>query len=70
MKALTNQTVGDFITAIRLNRATELLQTGKYKVLEVAFMTGFSEHSHFTRSFSKHFGQTPSNYIKTHPVEN
>ncbi len=64
IKALTNQTVLDFITTIRLNRAVELLQSGDYSVSEVAWQTGFSEHSNFTRSFVKQFGQTPSGFLK------
>ena len=64
MKALTNQTVSEFITTIRLSRAVTLLQTGEYTISEVAYKTGFSEHSNFTRSFVKQFGQTPSGLIK------
>lgn len=70
IKALTNQTVLDFTTTIRLNRAVTLLQSGRYTISEVAFQTGFSEHSNFTRSFVRQFGQTPSGFLKEHGISN
>lgn len=64
IKAMTNQTVQEFIVTIRLNEASELLLTTTYTIGEVAVMTGFSEASNFTRSFTKKFKKTPSAYIK------
>ena len=64
IKAMTNQTVHEFVTTIRLNRAAELLLTTNSSIGEIGMKCGFSEPSHFTRSFMKKFGVTPSNYIK------
>ena len=64
IKAMTNQTVHEFITTIRLNKAAELLLTTSSTIAETGMKCGFSEPSHFTRSFIKKFGVTPSNYIK------
>jgi len=64
IKAMTNQTVQEFIVTIRLNEASELLLTTTHTIGEVAVMTGFSEASNFTRSFTKKFKKTPSAYMK------
>ena len=63
IKALTNQTVHDFITTIRLNKAALLLIKGELSISEVAYEVGYTQPNNFSRSFSKQFGQTPSEYI-------
>ncbi len=44
----------------KLNRAAELLKSGKYTVSEISDKCGFSTQSHFSVVFKKHFGVTPS----------
>jgi AraC-like DNA-binding protein len=39
-----------------------LIVEGKYNISEIADITGFSTLSHFSNSFKKHFGVTPSDY--------
>lgn len=63
IKALTNQTVHDFITTIKLNKAAELLLAGELSIAQVAYEVGYTEPTNFRRSFVKQFGQTPKNYI-------
>jgi signal transduction histidine kinase/DNA-binding response OmpR family regulator len=65
IKALTNQTVHDFITTFRMNKAAELLLNGELSISEVAYKVGYSLHTNFTRSFIKQFGETPSKYIES-----
>jgi DNA-binding response OmpR family regulator len=62
VKALTDQTVHEYITTIRLNKAAALLLEGSLTVAEIAFHIGFSEPSNFSRSFQKQFGQTPKKF--------
>lgn len=64
IKAMTNQTVQEFITTIRLNRAAELLLTSDLQIGEIAIDCGFSNASNFRRSFLKKIGVTPSDYKK------
>lgn len=45
-----------------MNKAAELLKSGKYNVSEVADITGFGTLSHFSVSFKKYFGVNPSEY--------
>ena len=53
-----------FFKRYKLNRAAQLLSERKYNVSEIADMTGFSTLSHFSTSFKKQFGVSPSEYIK------
>jgi AraC-like DNA-binding protein len=52
----------------RRELAERLLRGSAYSLAEVAFLTGFSEQSSFTRAFKRWAGQTPRNYrLGTHP---
>lgn len=62
MKGLTGTNPNVFFKTYKLNRAAELIAEGKYNISEIADMTGFSTLSHFSSSFKKHFGVTPSEY--------
>ncbi|MDA0748427.1 MAG: helix-turn-helix domain-containing protein [bacterium] len=46
----------------RRQLAKRLLQQTDYSLVEVAFMTGFSEQSAFTRAFRRWEGQTPRSF--------
>ena len=63
LKALTDQSPGDFIRIMRLKRAAELLTNHAGSIAEVAFMVGFNDPSYFTKCFQKQFGRTPSEFV-------
>jgi AraC-like DNA-binding protein len=46
--------------------ATRLLSETPYSLAEIAFLTGFSEQSAFTRAFKRREAQTPGAYRATH----
>jgi AraC-like DNA-binding protein len=50
----------------RRELAEGLLHDAQYSLADVAFLTGFSEQSSFTRAFKRWFGKTPANYRKLH----
>jgi signal transduction histidine kinase/DNA-binding response OmpR family regulator len=62
IKGLTGETPSNFFRTYKLNRAAELLKSGKYTVSEIANKCGFSTQSHFSVVFKKQFGVTPSEY--------
>ena len=62
IKGLTGENPAAFFKAYKLNRAAELIAEGKYNISEIADMTGFSTLSHFSTSFKKQFGVSPSEY--------
>ncbi|WP_422081983.1 response regulator [Ulvibacterium sp.] len=62
MRALTDQTVQDFVRDYRLKRAAQLLRDKAGNVSEVAYQVGFNNLSYFTKRFKELFGKTPSQY--------
>ena len=62
IKGLTGETPSSFFRTYKLNRAAELLKSGKYTVAQIADKTGFSTQSHFSVVFKKQFGVTPSEF--------
>ena len=62
IKGLTGETTSSFFRTYKLNRAAELLKSGKHTVSEIADKCGFSTQSHFSVVFKKQFGVTPSEY--------
>ena len=62
IKGLTGETPSNFFRTYKLNRAAELLKSGKYTVSEIADKCGFSTQSHFSVVFKKQFGVTPTEY--------
>ena len=63
LKEISNQSPAEFINEVRMNKAAELLKTGKYNVSEVAYMTGFSFPNYFSKVFKKFFGCTPNELL-------
>ncbi len=66
VKALTGVAPNDLLRVYRLNRAAELLLTREYTIGEVADRTGFTNQSHFSALFKKHFGMSPRSYVASH----
>ena len=62
IKTLFNMSPIDFIRLIRLKKAAELIQDGKYRVGEISYMVGFGSHSYFSKLFFKQFGMTPKDF--------
>ena len=62
VKGLTGENPAVFFKRYKLNRAADLLKEGKHNISEIAWMTGFNTLSHFSTSFKKQFGVTPSEY--------
>ena len=59
VKALTDQSPSVFVRSFRLKRAKDLLEQQAGGVAEIAYMTGFSSPTYFSRSFKEQFGMTP-----------
>ena len=63
-KHFDNLTFGEYIRQQRIEKAIEYLNTSGYSLTKIAYLTGFSDQSHFTRIFKKYTGQNPSAYRK------
>ena len=56
---------GDYIRKLRIEKAVKLLQDSKHTMAEIAYLTGFSDQSHFSRIFKKINGKSPLSYRKS-----
>ncbi|HCS72806.1 MAG TPA: hybrid sensor histidine kinase/response regulator, partial [Clostridiales bacterium] len=65
IKAITDQTPGDFIRIIRLRKAAELLIEGEYRINEICMIVGIRSLSYFSKSFQKQFGVLPKDFAKS-----
>ena len=63
IRALTGDSATSYIRRFIMQRAQQLL-IGGAAISETAESLGFDYPQHFTRQFKKHFGITPSNFIK------
>ena len=63
-KYFDNLSFGEYIRKLRIEKAIELLNTTSLSLTEIAYITGFSDQSHFTRIFKIHTGKNPSVYKK------
>ncbi len=63
-KHFNNLSFGEYIRKLRIEKAIELIKTNNFSLTEVAYLTGFSDQSHFTRIFRQHTGKSPSFYKK------
>ncbi len=57
-----NCTAGDYLRKIRIEKARQKIITSNKTLVEIALETGFSDQSHFTRSFKKLTGLTPTEF--------
>jgi AraC-like DNA-binding protein len=65
----TGLTIPQFLRQARLERAADLLRTGKYNVTEAALAVGYNSLSHFTVAFREMFGCCPGLYpLKVQPA--
>ena len=61
-KQLTGQTLIEYINAMRIRRAVELLESSSLAVKDIGWKCGFSDPTHFRRIFKRHMGMLPKQY--------
>lgn len=57
-----NSNLTDYLIEIRLNKARELIQDGKMKIVDIMRLTGFNNLNYFGKVFKKRFGVTASEF--------
>jgi AraC-like DNA-binding protein len=55
-------TIPQYLRKLRMERAAELLQSGRYNVTEAALEVGYSSLSHFSQAFCQTMGRCPGLY--------
>lgn len=61
-KKSTGNTLNEYITDVRIEKAKELLQDNSIKLYEVALRIGFTDSNYFSTLFKKIVGCSPSEY--------
>ncbi|GMQ30959.1 chromate resistance protein ChrB domain-containing protein [Algoriphagus confluentis] len=59
-----NLNFGKYIQNARIQKAKDLFTQPEYSLSEIAYLTGFSDQSHFTRVFKQITGENPSTFRK------
>jgi len=67
--AATGRTIPQYLRQLRMERAAELLRSGKFNVTETALEVGYSSLSHFSHAFHETFGCCPGLYPLKTPVQ-
>lgn len=63
LKALTGESPGEFLRAMRLKRARQLLEARAGNVSEIAYEVGFNNLSYFSKCYREQFGMSPNESI-------
>ena len=64
IKSLTNYAPNELVRIIRLKAAEQLFINSEKTVSEVAYDTGFTSPSYFTKCFKEYFNESPTEYLK------
>ncbi len=56
-------TFREYVAAVRMRRAVELLRRGRVPVREVALSVGYDEPADFSKAFRRHHGESPSSLL-------
>lgn len=59
IKKLSDLSVSQYISQVRLNKAMEFLKEQSYSVSEVSYMVGFGSTSYFIKCFREQYGYPP-----------
>ena len=68
IKAVSDLTPNDLIRICRLKKAAGLIIQKEMSLSEISEVVGFNSQSYFSRSFSKQFGVSPSEYASNSKV--
>lgn len=61
-KQETGETINEYMTKVRVDKAKELLKDPSNKFYEVCYAVGYSDPSYFSKIFKKYTGHTPSSF--------
>ena len=64
-KYFNDLSFGDYIRKLRIEKAVQLLTESNHSLAEIAYLTGFSDQSHFNRIFKRYTGKSPLIYRKS-----
>lgn len=57
-------TLGNYLRQQKIKSAIKLMMDSKLSLTDISYQCGFSDQSHFARTFKLYFGKTPTSYRK------
>jgi signal transduction histidine kinase/DNA-binding response OmpR family regulator len=63
LKEITGLPTGEFIRNLRLKMAATLLKEKKINITQIGYAVGFTNQTHFSTTFKKIYGVSPTEYI-------
>jgi signal transduction histidine kinase/CheY-like chemotaxis protein/AraC-like DNA-binding protein len=64
IKSLTNYAPNELVRIIRLKAAEQMIIKSEKSISEIAYDTGFSTPSYFTKCFKEYFNESPTDFLK------
>jgi transcriptional regulator GlxA family with amidase domain len=64
VKAITEQTPPELMRHLRLERAAQILEARPGSIAEVAYAVGFKSPAHFSATFRKVYGHSPTEHVE------
>lgn len=61
-KSETGQTLNQYLTEYRMEKAKQLLKDARFKISDISSRVGYSDGNYFGKSFKKYSGFSPSEY--------
>lgn len=61
-KKETNETFVQYRIRKRMEKAKELMELPHYRIIDICHEVGYNDYPHFTKTFKKYFGHSPSEY--------
>jgi signal transduction histidine kinase/ligand-binding sensor domain-containing protein/AraC-like DNA-binding protein/AmiR/NasT family two-component response regulator len=70
MKAASGYAPNEYLRIIRMKEAARLIVSGDKTISEISNAIGYNDSNYFSKTFKKHFGETPSAYKLKHSKRN
>ena len=63
-KDVLNMSTKNYLTQVRMEKASSLLLSNKYNIQQVGLLVGYKNQLHFSAEFKKYYGISPKEYMK------
>lgn len=67
-KTKTGESIHQYVTKYKMKLVEYRLQHTEFTIAEIAYQLGYTDESHLTKTFKKHFSMSPKQYRKELPI--